>query len=111
MSPTNQDPNLGDLSKSKRLETAALSSVGLSVGALLAVIAVAWLCLMAVEREVENNLRIEMQMSLARSIKMFKIWENDVASKAKSIASDLTAQKYIRSLIKNKKLPNQDGAG
>ena len=111
MSPTNQDPNLGDLSKSKRLETAALSSVGLSVGALLAVIAVAWLCLMAVEREVENNLRIEMQMSLARSIKMFKIWENDVASKAKSIASDLTAQKYIRSLIKNKKIPNQDGAG
>jgi signal transduction histidine kinase/ActR/RegA family two-component response regulator len=85
----------------------ALSSMGLSMGALLAVAVVAWLCLTAVENEVKNDLRVEMQMSLARSIKMFKIWQDDVESNAKSIAADPTFQGHVLSLVDSGKVSSR----
>jgi|GEM_PF-1236372 len=75
------------------------SNLGLSIAALCAVAIVGWVCLSAVEGEIKSSLRVGMQMSLARSIKMFKIWENDMASKAKSIAGDRLFQEYAMDLI------------
>jgi signal transduction histidine kinase/CheY-like chemotaxis protein len=102
---------LGPFREAKAMDAPILSSLGLYVGALLAVVAVAWVCLTVVEKEIKSNLRQEMQRSLARSIKMFKIWENDVSSKAKSIATDQTLQRYVRRLIKPSGLSNQEKMG
>ncbi len=88
----------------RKLATPVLSSLGLSIGALLAVSVVALLCLTAVEGQIKEKLRTGMQISLARSIKMFKIWERDVDSKAKSIAQDRIVQNYFEIFLDGSRL-------
>ncbi len=87
------------MNRKKTFRAPVLSTLGLSIGTLLTAVIVAWFCLTTVEREVKNNLRTNMQMSLARSIKMYKIWEKDVATKARSIAADHLLQQYLLQLM------------
>jgi signal transduction histidine kinase/DNA-binding response OmpR family regulator len=72
-----------------------LAVLGLSLVTLGAVVFVALFSITTVEQEVSGNLRKHLQSSLARSVKMFKIWEKDVSSKAESIVLKLKDQKQI----------------
>jgi len=104
------EANSKKVNSKKPLSSSLISSFSFSLSFLLSVLIAAWFSYQMVEREVKALFLEQLSMSLPRSVKMFKIWENDIKAKAKSLASTPKIRKQFLAL-KNLYSPSKFEAG
>ena len=81
--------------RSKQFTPVSLTyNISFSVSFLLSILIAAWFSYQTVEREVKAIFLEQLSMSLSRSVKMFKVWEDDMKAKSKALASTLEIQKH-----------------
>jgi hypothetical protein len=71
----------------------------ISIVALATLLSVGWMSFNFINKEVKASLLAQLQQALPGTVKMFKIWERDAASKARAIALDKEVKKDLLVLL------------